>query len=202
MMIEQIQGYYGTLPEQEQKWISENLEQLSEEQQMNFLHELNEQHGRNQGKPDIKRMAKVLQKVTGQKAKVYFWSVCASCGCEYDYRLTMCPKCYDEGYECRAYTVRQSEFQPPFAKIVRYNKTYIGDSEKPGCYNCVHRKESYCPNFGDPKYTCYEYRECKCAPCCSQHKPKENGNTVTKIDFRKPIRRGVEHDGRNIQSNS
>lgn len=199
MMIEQIQGYYGTLPEQEQKWISENLEQLSEEQQMNFLHELNEQHGRKQGKPDIKKMSKVLQKVTGQKPKVYYWSVCQACGCEFDYRLPMCPKCYDEGFICRAYAVQKSEFQPAFNRIKRYNKPYIGDFKNPGCYTCANRKESYCPNYGNPDYQCYEMQDCKCAKCCVDLRKDavKKQNMAQKVEYRIPIQ-GVQNAGRSI----
>lgn len=172
-MLEALEEIYGEFEENEKKWITENLKNLGEENEQKYLQVIQEEHSRRQGKPDIHKMKKVLEKVTGKKPKSYIWAVCNNCKCEYDYRLPMCPKCYENGLRCTSLSVKMSEFQPP-VKVIRYNKRYIENADKnePVCYNCEHKENSYCPHFGDPDFTCRreDFEYCPCKRCCSYNK--------------------------------
>lgn len=192
-MINAIKNYYGSLIEESEKWIIANCSNLTEEQTGNFKAKLFKEWGRPKGSPDIKILSKVLSEVTGNKPRVYYWAVCMECGCEYDYRLPMCPKCYEEGFECRRYAVKKSEFQPP-AKVIRYNKTYIAENE-PVCYDCINREFSYCRNFGNYNWNCprEDFEMCKCKKCCGIAKRAnmayDEKNKVEKVSDRIPLKR-------------
>lgn len=194
-MLEALEEIYGEFEENERKWITENLKNLGEENKQKYLQAIQETYSRRQGKPDIHKMKVILEKVTGKKATVYFWAVCLECGCEYDYGLPMCPNCYDNGLDCRARAVKKSEFQPPM-KVIKYNKQYqYGDKGEITCYNCTHKKESYCKNFGNPNWECRreEYEMCECKECCGRlkranRKVQEN-QTLNKISYAVPLKR-------------
>ena len=192
MIINEIEGFYGKATEQEKQWVSENLEKLDADAQGSYLRELHKIH--KDGFPDISIMKNLLIRVTGKKPKQYFWAVCLECGCEYDYSLPMCPACYDNGLDCRAKAIKKSDFQPPM-KVVRYNKQYLsGDAGETVCFNCVHKKQGSCRNYGNPNWNCQreEFESCVCARCCIVAK-KYNAqmeNKKTKINYATPLKRG------------
>lgn len=195
-MLEKLIEIYGDFDENTQKWISENLEKLGEENEQNFLKCLQEEHSRRQGKPDIYKLKKVLEKVTGKKSKGFMWAVCLECGCEYEYELPMCPGCYDNGYDCRAKAVKKSEFQPTF-KVIKYNKKYLnGDKGEKICYSCEHKKESYCKNFGNYQWNCKreEYEMCECRMCCAiarrANEALDKTKAKEKFSYAIPLKRG------------
>lgn len=193
MFINELEGCFGKLGESEKQWISENLERLDDTAKMNIMHELRE----HRGVISIPVMQKVLEKVTGKKARVYFWAVCLECGSEYDYSLPMCPACFDKGLDCRAKAVRKSEFKPNMT-VIKYNKQYInGDKGEQTCFSCLHKKESYCSHFGNPDWTCHreEFESCNCALCCATAKKAnrqlQQSNEEHKISYAVPIKKVV-----------
>ena len=192
-MINELESRFGTASEEQKKWVAENLGNLEEEQKEIFLRELNKS---NNGKfPDIALMKSLMVRITGKRPKEYIWAVCLECGCEYDYELPMCPACYDKGLECRARAVKKSEFQPP-AKVIRYNKKYLnGDKNEYICYNCIHKKQSFCKNYGNPNWTCRreEFESCNCARCCAVAKrynaELEKNKNENKITYAVPLKK-------------
>lgn len=191
-MINELESRFGTASEEQKKWVAENLGNLEEEQKEIFLRELNKIS--NGQFPDISTMKNLLVKITGKRPKEYIWAVCLECGCEYDYELPMCPACYDKGLECRARAVKKSEFQPP-AKVIRYNKKYLnGDKNEYICYNCIHKKQSFCKNYGNPNWTCRreEFESCNCSRCCAVAKKYnaelEKNKNKNKISYAVPIK--------------
>ena len=108
----------------------------------------------------------------------------------------MCPACYDKGLECRARAVKKSEFQPP-AKVIKYNKKYLnGDKGETVCFNCVHKKQSFCKNYGNPNWTCRreEFESCECRMCCAvtkkANKALEESKKEIKSGYAIPLKRG------------
>ena len=195
-MLEKLQEIYGEFDENTRKWISENLKNLGEENEANFLRVIQEEHSKRQGKPDIRKLKIILEKITGKKAREFIWAVCMECGCEYDYGLPMCPDCYDRGFECRAKAVKKSEFQPPM-KVINYNKQYLnGDKGETVCYKCVHKKQSYCKDYGNPNWNCgrEEFESCVCSRCCAIAKrinaELEKNRNENKVSYAVPLKRG------------
>lgn len=170
-MIERIEYYYkAELGSEEKRWVLQNLSELTADECDKYIDELGRVHKRNKGCPDIEVMTKVLQKVKNIQP-TYFWSVCSECGCEYDYRLMICPKCYENGFRCTDKEVKVS-LSAPDRNVVMYNKTflnYVNDKgqKEMSCYDCEGREFSYCKNFGNPDWNCMEYNNCKCKACCS-----------------------------------
>ena len=197
-MLEKLQEIYGEFDESTRKWISENLKNLGEENEANYLRVIQEEHSKRQGKPDIRKLKIILEKITGKKAREFIWAVCLECGCEYDYGLPMCPDCYDRGFECRAKAVKKSEFQPPM-KVINYNKQYLnGDKGETVCYKCVHKKQSYCKNYGNPNWNCgrEEFESCVCSRCCAIAKrinaELEKNRNENKVSYAVPLKRGIK----------
>lgn len=191
MFINELEGCFGKLGDSEKQWVNENLEKLDESVKMNIMHELRE----HRGTISIPVMQKVLEKVTGKKARDYFWAVCLECGCEYDYRLPMCPACFDKGLDCRAKAVKKSEFKPTF-KVIKYNKQYMnGDKNEQTCFTCIHKKESYCSNFGNPNWNCHreEFESCECKMCCGiakkANRQLQESNAEHKISYAVPFKK-------------
>lgn len=174
-MIERIEAYYGKeLGSEEKRWAEQNLGGLTGDYQDKFMDTLGNICKKGKGCPDISSMSKALQAVTGKAPRVYFWSVCLECGTGYDYRLEMCPKCYEKGLKCTDKEVKVSDFPPPM-NVIRYNKTFLRYTNEKGqremsCYNCEGREFSYCSNFGNPNWDCRDYRNCKCNACCSMER--------------------------------
>ena len=194
MIINELEGVYGKATDEEKQWISENLEKLDYEVQTKYLTQLHKIH--TNGFPDVGIMKNLLTRITGKQPKQYIWAVCLECGCEYDYRLPMCPACYDNGLDCRAKAVKKSEFQPPM-KVVRYNKKYLnGDKNEYICYKCIHKKESYCRNYGNPNWNCKreEFEMCECRTCCGVAKrinrQLEEKSKTEKFSYAMPLKRG------------
>lgn len=192
-MINELESRFGTASEEQKKWVAENLGKLEQEQKEIFLRELNKIS--NGQFPDISTMKNLLVKITGKRPKEYIWAVCLECGCEYDYRLPMCPACYDKGLDCRAKAVKKSEFQPPM-KVVRYNKQYQnGDKGETVCYNCVHKNQSFCKNYGNPNWSCRreEFESCNCARCCAVAKrynaEMEKNKNENRISYAIPLKK-------------
>ena len=193
MFINELEGCFGKLGDSEKQWVNENLERLDESVKMNIMHELRE----HRGTISIPVMQKVLEKVTGKKARVYFRAVCLECGCEYDYSLPMCPACFDKGLDCRAKAVKKSEFKPTF-KVIKYNKQYMnGEKGEQTCFTCSHKEGSYCSNFGNPDWNCHreEFESCECKMCCGiakkVNRQLQESNAEHKISYAVPFRRAV-----------
>lgn len=174
-MVESIEAYYDDeLGGEEKKWIEQKLQNWDEEKQAKFMEQLKKVQKKSNGCPDVAILTKVFQTVTGKAPKVYYWSVCLECGTGYDYRLEMCPKCYEKGLKCTDKEIKVSDFKPPM-NVIRYNKTFLKYTNDKGqqemsCYNCEGREFSYCPNFGNPNWDCRDYRNCKCNACCSMER--------------------------------
>lgn len=197
-MLEKLQEIYGEFDENTRKWISENLKNLGEENEANYLRVIQEEHSKRQGKPDIRKLKIILEKITGKKAREFIWAVCLECGCEYDYSLPMCPDCYDRGFECRAKAVKKSEFQPPM-KVIKYNKQYLnGDKGETVCYKCVHKKQSFCKNYGNPNWNCQreEFESCNCSRCCAIAKrfngELEKNRNENKVSYAVPLKKEIK----------
>ena len=195
MIINELEGFYGKATEDEKQWIAENLERLDSDLQGKFLSELHKIH-KDTKFPDISIMKNLLIRVTGKRPKQYIWAVCLECGCEYDYDLPMCPACYQKGLDCRAKAVKKSDFQPPM-KVIRYNKPYMnGDKNEIVCFNCVHKNQSFCKNYGNPNWSCRreEFESCNCARCCAVAKrynaELEKNKNENKITYAVPLKRG------------
>lgn len=191
MFINELEGCFGKLGDSEKQWVSENLERLDDTSKMNIMHDLRE----HRGVITIPVMQKVLEKVTGKKAKVYFWAVCLECGCEYDYSLPMCPNCFDKGLDCRTKAVKKSEFKPPMS-VIKYNKQYMnGDKNEQTCYTCIHKKQSWCSNFGNPNWNCHreEFETCECKMCCAiakkENRQLQESNKEQKISYAIPFKK-------------
>ena len=193
MIINELEGFYGKATDDEKQWIAINLEKLDSDVQTKFLTQLHKIHSG--GFPDVSTMKNLLIRITGKKPKDYIWAVCMECGCEYDYGLPMCPVCYDKGLDCRARAVKKSEFQPPM-KVIKYNKKYLnGDRVETVCYNCVHKKDSFCKNYGNPNWNCHreEFESCPCARCCAIAKrynaELEKNKDENKISYAMPLKK-------------
>lgn len=189
MFINELEGFFGELGEEERLWVADNLEKLEEDTKSRFFNELNQAHKNKNLKPDISELKKVLEKVTGKKPKTYFWSVCMECGTEYAYTLPICPGCFKKGLECREIAVKKSDCPPP-AKVIQFNKEYFIQGEK-DCYSCEYSELSKCKNFGNEKWNCNELSTCKCASCCVKNKHENEKyakeNQKIKISFARPL---------------
>ena len=189
MFINEVEGFFGELGEEERLWVADNLEKLDEDTKSRFFNELNQAHKNKNLKPDISELKKVLEKVTGKKPKTYFWSVCMECGTEYAYTLPICPGCFKKGLECREIAVKKSDCPPP-AKVIQFNKEYFIQGEK-DCYSCEYSELSKCKNFGNEKWNCNELSTCKCASCCVKNKHENEKyakeNQKIKISFARPL---------------
>ena len=189
MFINELEGFFGELGEEERLWVADNLEKLDEDTKSRFFNELNQAHKNKNLKPDISELKKVLEKVTGKKPKSYFWSVCMECGTEYAYTLPICPGCFKKGLECREIAVKKSDCPPP-AKVIQFNKEYFIQGEK-DCYSCEYSELSKCKNFGNEKWNCNELSTCKCASCCVKNKHENEKyakeNQKIKISFARPL---------------
>lgn len=189
MFINELEGFFGELGEEERLWVADNLEKLDEDTKSKFFNELNQAHKNKNLKPDISELKNVLEKVTGKKPKTYFWSVCMECGTEYAYTLPICPGCFKKGLECREIAVKKSDCPPP-AKVIQFNKEYFIQGEK-DCYSCEYSELSKCKNFGNEKWNCNELSTCKCASCCVKNKHENEKyakeNQKIKISFARPL---------------
>ncbi len=194
-MLNEIQMAYGFLDEETKEWVENNLKYLTESERVNFIDILKKEHPARKGIPNKEILQRVLIKVTGKAPKIYFWNVCLDCGAEYDNKLPMCPACYDNGYECRAYAVKTSTSPIP-VNVIRFNKTYMGDGKEKICYGCEHRKMSYCRNFGNPDWYCKDFENCECKQCCAITKKwnKDFKQTEIKIKYGVPLKTGGENE--------
>ena len=190
MILERIVNYYGRLGDEEQRYIRENVEKLTEEQKNNFAKKLFTDYPTGKKIPDVLAIAKTLAMVEGKKPKVYIWAVCLECGTEYAYGLPLCPACYKKGFECRAHAVKKSEFQPPIS-VIKFNKEYIGDGKEVNCYDCPYKEMSYCPHFGQEGWVCRDYSQCQCASCCVKAKKENEAMKTTKQEVHYAVRRAV-----------
>ena len=190
--VERLEKSYGDIPEMEKAWIEDNIESLTDEQKGKFFKALTTSHEFKNGYPEISVMATVYKNVMNKAPKTYAWSICKECGCEYDYRLPCCPACYEKGLYCNVFAVKSSASKPA---IVQYNKTYLnGGNGETTCFNCEHKKNSYCKNFGNPNWNCKreEFEMCECKICCSMAK-RENQKLAgkeIKTTYAIPLKRG------------
>lgn len=187
--IKELEDCFGKFDEAEKSWAFDNLNRLDEESKKKFFSLLKDKHEKKNEPLSIYEMGEILEKVSGKKARTYFWSVCMECGAEYAYGLPMCPACYRRGLSCRTYAVKKSEFPPP-AKVFRFNKEYFEQGER-SCYDCPDTELSYCSNFGNEKYDCNDLRNCKCAACCVKLKHENQklmkGSQEVKTSYAVPL---------------
>lgn len=169
MYINELEGYFGAFPEEVKGWVQSNLEKLDDNLKMNYFTALKD-NCKKGIVPELNTMIRVFEKITEKKSKIFYWKICQFCKTEYAFGLPMCPKCFEEGFECSTMSVRTSNLPPP-ASVVKYNKEYIGEGRN--CYKCQERELSYCSHFGNTKWQCKDYQICKCAACCVKEK-KEN----------------------------
>jgi hypothetical protein len=80
-------------------------------------------------------------------------------------------------------------------KVIKYNKQYLnGDKCETVCYKCVHKKQSFCKNYGNPNWTCRreEFESCNCARCCAVAKrynaELEKNKNENKIIYAVPLK--------------
>ena len=186
-IIERIESEYGELGQTEKNYLLQNLHYFTDEEKENFMIALAKNRKNKKEKPSVSDYADAI-KTLGKKPPVYYWCKCLECGCEYMYGLPMCPDCYDNGFECRAYSVLHSEFRPPI-KTIKYNKQYMfGEEGEQICFNCVNKKMSFCEHFGKADWYCKDYRECPCSSCCIKNK-KKNEEIAKQTETRKPCYR-------------
>jgi len=192
MFIDEVKERYGQISEESEKLIKDVIGKYSGKEQETLKNALFNDFT---VMPDTEKLSKFFDSHKPQK-KTYYWAVCLECGCEYDYSLPMCPKCYDNGLDCRTKAIKKSEFQPNF-NVIKYNKAYInGDPGEQTCFTCPNKKESFCSHFGNPDWMCHreEYEMCECKQCCgitksANRKYKEAGNKQ-KFTYAVPLRRG------------
>ena len=171
-MIQRLINYYGSLGEEEQRFIRENVLKLDEQSQNNFATTLMTSNPAGSKKPDMGAINKAYKAVTGKAPRVYAWAVCDDCKAEYDYRFERCPKCHLAGKRSSGYKVKKSEFPPPM-KVIRWNQTTFHDDGKGQyCVSCSVRDNSFCRWFGNPEHSCptSDYEYCECKKCCAIHK--------------------------------
>lgn len=171
MILERVIKYYGNIGPEEQSFIQSNINRLTEEQQNAFTKKLFTAYPQGRTIPDVEVLTRIYNEVSGKSPRKVFWSVCMTCKAEYDYDLPYCPVCYSKGVLSRQYAVRSCIGQFP-AKVIRYNKGYIGDGTEPVCYTCDDKDMSFCSHFGKEDWECRDYRNCKCVSCCIQNKRK------------------------------
>ena len=191
--IDSFKEQYGQISEDSEKLIMDVIGKYSQKEQEMLKSELFKAYTI---MPDTEKLAKFFDSHK-PKTKVYFWSVCLECGCEYDYSLPMCPKCYEQGLDCRAKAIKKSEFQPN-PTVIKYNKTYLnGDPGEQTCFTCPNKKESYCKNFGNPDWMCHreEYEMCECKQCCgllkSANRKLVESSKDKKFSYAVPLKRCI-----------
>lgn len=193
-IIERIESEYGEIGQTEKNYLHQNLHYFTDEEKENFMLALAKDRKNKKDKPSVSDFADAI-KILGKRPPVYYWCVCLECGTEYGYGMPMCPKCYQDGFECRAYGVKSSEFKPP-VKTVNYNKHYMnGEENEFICYDCNFKEMSYCEHFGNPDWFCKDYRECPCSGCCSRTKKKneefKKNEVCRKPEYKMPLNKGV-----------
>ena len=65
MFINELEGFFGELGEEERLWVADNLEKLEEDTKSRFFNELNQAHKNKNLKPDISELKKVLSECIG-----------------------------------------------------------------------------------------------------------------------------------------
>ena len=193
MIIQDLELIYGFFRPEEKQWVEEHLKYLTETERINYLNFIKVDFPKTKGLPDIKTLKNTLLKVTGKKAPVYYWKVCADCKTEYSFQLSLCPACYEKGMDCRMYEVKKSELRPPIT-VIRFNKTFFRLKGQLSCYDCISRKQSYCSHFGQTDWECREFRDCSCSKCCIEYKKwnEKNVKQYAQIKYGKPLDKGEE----------
>ena len=195
MFIDELREYYGLIDDEAKNFIEDVIGKYKDSEQKMLKEEFIRRFPRNRF-PDISSLSKFFREHK-PKVTVYYWAICLECGCEYDYSLPMCPKCYDKGLDCRTKAIRKSEFQPNF-NVIKYNKAYLnGDPGEQTCFTCPNKKESYCKNFGNPDWTCHreEFEMCQCKLCCGKIKAENRklaqSSKDKKFSYAVPLKRCV-----------
>ena len=191
--IDSIKEHYGQINEDSEKLIQDVISKYSEKEQETLKNLIFNDFTK---MPETEKLAKFFD-AHKPKTRIFYWSVCLECGCEYDYLLPMCPRCYENGLDCRVRAIKKSEFQPNF-NVVKYNKLYInGEPGEQTCFNCPNKKESYCKNFGNPDWMCHreEFEMCECKLCCGKLKASNRKLTEEskekKFSYAVPLKRCV-----------
>ena len=201
MLLNRLRDHFGDIPAEQEAFITDELENLEEDEQNKIFNFIVQNSRQKDGCPNQDFFKKALDTV--KPKKTYFWAVCEACGAEYDFQLSVCPKCYKDGYKCTARTVKSSSMKPQFG-LLRYNKHFLnGNADElrecghNSCYDCeLNDFDNFCFHFGDPNYVCEKFRNCKCFRCCKVHKddnrihlsgPKEDVTNILKTPVTKKV---------------
>lgn len=177
-MLGKLQDYYGASNDEAEMYINGRLSDCKHGDEDKIFTKIKSAWSRSKGFPPKEVIAKAFNDVL-QKHQNYYWKVCNDCGCEYSYKMPICPDCYKNGFESRAYTVKVSA-EKPNVNVAVFNKPYltpIYDTDKIMCYDCKEVRMSFCYRFGDPEYYCRDLEQCRCKQCCIAHK-KSNGKQL------------------------
>lgn len=194
-MLDRIIKFYGSLGLEEKNYILQKSGELSEIEKQKYCKSLFNDCPARTGIPTVATLEEVYRQIKGQTENIYYWAVCKECGGEYDYKLLICPYCYNKGLECRARDVVMSR-DKPHAKVVRFNKGFYKLTNEKTCYECGDNFLSYCEHFGIPFYDCKDFSECKCNACCSLHKKKnleviaDRSNSKDGFSYAIPLKKG------------
>ena len=196
MIKEKLRDYFGSLLTEQEQFIDDEFEIMTEAEQDKVFAFITENADGKKGCPKIDFFQNVLNTV--KPKKTYYWAVCNYCKTLYDYQLPVCPKCYEEGYMCSSRSVETSNDKPPF-KIIRFNKHFLNGDQaevngcgRNSCYDCENNSyKNVCFHFGDHNYQCSEeqFRGCMCSRCCSFHRKENDRHFRSRgIDISKIIR--------------
>lgn len=172
-LSEKILNYYGSLGDEEKKFIDSFEDKISEEDKEKLFKEIITKKSKRFSAPDVAFLNSVFVSKSAKKESLYYWAVCVECNGEYCYTLPFCPHCWAKGFICSTKAVKTSEFKPPIS-VARFNKEYTCGAEKGNfsperiCYDCKNKEFSYCYFFGSTTKTNIKKNceTCKCKECC------------------------------------
>ncbi len=172
MLLTRLRDYYGKIDFDIEVFIRNRSRDLTEETEDKVFQSIVENNPKENGIPNKVTLEDFLPSTHQKQPRIFYWSVCSECGCEFDYKFNFCPACFAKGKKVSRYTVRKSDVNPG-ESIVRYNLTHLPNEEgEKVCLQCSDRENSYCSWFGNSDHFCNnEEREyCPCKACCARYK--------------------------------
>lgn len=172
MLLTKLRDYYGHIEFDIEVFIRNRSKDLTEENEDKVFQSIIDNCPKENGIPDKATLNSFLPSENKTKQKIFYWSVCQVCGCEYDYKFTVCPACYAKGKKVSNYAVKKSDINPG-NEIIKYNLTHFpNEAGEKVCLECPDRENSYCSWFGNSDHFCSnEDREyCPCKACCARYK--------------------------------
>lgn len=171
MLLTKLRNFYGHIDFDIELFIRDKSKDIKPQDEDKVFKSITDNNPKENGIPDKATLSNFLPHEE-KKNRIFYWSVCHVCGCEYDYKFNLCPACYKKGKKTTAYAVRKSDINPGNA-IVRYNLTHLPNEEgEMVCLQCDGNENSYCSWFGNSLHSCSrEDREyCGCRACCARYK--------------------------------